>query len=120
LRQEKKTSSKKILHKIYFFFKKKIIIIKNIGSGKTITAELAILRLLKMRRGAKTIYIAPLKALARERLKDWQAKLQATLHISVLELTGFYFLLFFYFYFLFIFFLHCVYYKYFEELCALF
>jgi Lhr-like helicase len=45
------------------------------GSGKTITGELAILRLLNEHPGAKTIYIAPLKALARERLLDWQRKL---------------------------------------------
>jgi len=45
------------------------------GSGKTITGELAILRLLNEYPGAKTIYIAPLKALARERLLDWQRKL---------------------------------------------
>jgi activating signal cointegrator complex subunit 3 len=45
------------------------------GSGKTITGELAILRLLNTRPGAKTIYVAPLKALARERLEDWQRKL---------------------------------------------
>jgi len=33
------------------------------GSGKTITAELALLRLLKESPGAKTIYVAPLKVL---------------------------------------------------------
>ena len=36
--------------------------------GKTVTCEIALLRLLKNRRGAKAVYIAPLKALARERL----------------------------------------------------
>tara|TARA_A100001015_G_scaffold301046_1_gene387346 strand:+ start:4157 stop:4336 length:180 start_codon:yes stop_codon:yes gene_type:complete len=44
------------------------------GSGKTITCELAILRLLNTRPEAKTIYVAPLKALARERLMDWSKK----------------------------------------------
>ena len=38
--------------------------------------------------GAKAIYVAPLKALARERLEDWQKKLGKTLGLSVLELTG--------------------------------
>lgn len=46
----------------------------SLGSGKTITAELAILRLQRESPGAKTIYVAPLKALARERLQDWQRK----------------------------------------------
>ncbi|KAJ1427305.1 Sec63 Brl domain-containing protein, partial [Ochromonadaceae sp. CCMP2298] len=41
------------------------------GSGKTITGELAILRLLRESPGAKTVYVAPMKALARERLADW-------------------------------------------------
>ena len=82
-----------------------------IGSGKTITAELTILRLLQERPGAKTVYVAPLKALvrwhtyihthtythtyihtytvqARERLSDWQNKFQKGLGLSVLELTG--------------------------------
>ena len=36
----------------------------------------------------KCIYVAPLKALARERLKDWQNKLGGGLNLKVLELTG--------------------------------
>lgn len=58
------------------------------GSGKTITGELAILRLRRERPGAKSIYIAPLKALARERLSDWKSKLGDGLGMTVLELTG--------------------------------
>ena len=58
------------------------------GSGKTITGEIALLRLLTKRPGAKTVYIAPLKALARERLADWQKKFGSTLGLSVLELSG--------------------------------
>jgi activating signal cointegrator complex subunit 3 len=58
------------------------------GSGKTITAELAFLRLYSKRPQAKAIYVAPLKALARERLTDWQRKLGPTLGLSILELTG--------------------------------
>ena len=34
------------------------------------------------------VYIAPLKALARERLKDWKAKLGGGLGLTVVELTG--------------------------------
>ena len=79
-----------------------------LGSGKTITAELTILRLLRERpgghflflfnyfldisighiAGAKTVYVAPLKALARERLTDWQNKFGKHLGLTVLELTG--------------------------------
>jgi activating signal cointegrator complex subunit 3 len=58
------------------------------GSGKTITAELALLRLHTERPQAKAIYVAPLKALARERLQDWQRKLGDALNFSILELTG--------------------------------
>jgi activating signal cointegrator complex subunit 3 len=58
------------------------------GSGKTITAEIAILRMLSTAPGAKAVYIAPLKALARERLADWKKKLGGELGLSVVELTG--------------------------------
>ena len=58
------------------------------GSGKTITAEIAILRMLSTAPGAKAVYIAPLKALARERLADWKKKLGGTLGLTVVELTG--------------------------------
>ncbi len=58
------------------------------GSGKTVTAELAFLRLLRAYPGKKTVYVAPLKALARERLLDWQKKLGSKLGIRVLELSG--------------------------------
>ena len=48
------------------------------GSGKTAAAELAILRLLKEHRGRKVcVYVAPLKALVRERIKDWRKRLGA-------------------------------------------
>lgn len=58
------------------------------GSGKTMIAELAVLRLLRTQPGAKTVYIAPLKALARERLKEWREKLGKKLGLVVLELSG--------------------------------
>ena len=47
------------------------------------TAELAILRLIRERPGAKAIYVAPLKALARERLDDWRNKLGRGLGLQV-------------------------------------
>ena len=58
------------------------------GSGKTVTCEITILRMITKNPGAKAIYVAPLKALARERLEDWQNKLGKSLGLKVLELTG--------------------------------
>jgi len=58
------------------------------GSGKTIVAELAILRLNRVYPGKKTVYIAPLKSLARERLKEWKKNLGTKLGWTVLELSG--------------------------------
>lgn len=58
------------------------------GSGKTISAELTILRLLAAHPGSKTVYIAPLKALVRERIKDWGAGFCKTLGLRLVELTG--------------------------------
>ena len=58
------------------------------GSGKTITSELAILELIKNSPSSKVVYIAPLKALARERLIDWKKKLTSSLGLVVVELTG--------------------------------
>ena len=60
------------------------------GSGKTVCAELAMIQLLqspKLHRG-KIVYIAPLKALVRERLKDWSARFEKKCRFSVIELTG--------------------------------
>jgi hypothetical protein len=42
------------------------------GSGKTIMSELAMLRVFKNTPKCKIIFIAPLKALAKERIKDWK------------------------------------------------
>jgi len=59
------------------------------GSGKTIMSELAMLRVFSHYPDTKIIYIAPLKALAKERLIDWKKRLQdGPLKKSVLELTG--------------------------------
>jgi hypothetical protein len=44
------------------------------GSGKTVVAELAILRLFAKTSEGKVIYIAPLKSLSKERVKDWKQK----------------------------------------------
>lgn len=59
------------------------------GSGKTIMSELAMLRVFKNTPNNKIIFIAPLKALAKERIIDWKKRLeQGSLKKSVLELTG--------------------------------
>nr|XP_032829466.1 activating signal cointegrator 1 complex subunit 3 [Petromyzon marinus] len=58
------------------------------GSGKTVAAELAIFRIFNAHPGAKAVYIAPLKALVRERMEDWKVRLEQKLGKRVVELTG--------------------------------
>ncbi|XP_051173908.1 activating signal cointegrator 1 complex subunit 3 [Leptopilina boulardi] len=58
------------------------------GSGKTIAAEIAMFRLFKQYPEQKIVYIAPLKALVRERMKDWKIRLEQKLGKTVVELTG--------------------------------
>lgn len=58
------------------------------GSGKTIAAEIAMFRVFKQYPDQKVVYIAPLKALVRERITDWKVRLEEKLGKSVVELTG--------------------------------
>ncbi|KAL4422681.1 hypothetical protein ABPG75_008878 [Micractinium tetrahymenae] len=58
------------------------------GSGKTISAELCMLRCFSQHPGQKVIYIAPLKALVRERIKDWGQGFCRVLGKRMVELTG--------------------------------
>ncbi|XP_064473851.1 activating signal cointegrator 1 complex subunit 3-like [Ornithodoros turicata] len=58
------------------------------GSGKTIAAEIAMFRVFNVYPGAKIVYIAPLKALVRERIEDWKVRLRDRLGKKVTELTG--------------------------------
>ena len=58
------------------------------GSGKTIMAELAMLRIFRDHPNKKVLYIAPLKALAKERIIDWKKRIEGILHKKVVELTG--------------------------------
>jgi activating signal cointegrator complex subunit 3 len=52
-------------------------------------SELAMLRVFKNQPNSKIIFIAPLKALAKERIIDWRRRLQqGSLQKIVLELTG--------------------------------
>lgn len=58
------------------------------GSGKTISAELAMFRLFNTQPDMKVIYIAPLKALVRERMNDWRRRLVKQLGKEMVEMTG--------------------------------
>eukprot|EP00741_Cyanophora_paradoxa_P020260 tig00021238_g19554.t1 len=58
------------------------------GSGKTVVAELAMLRVFREHPGRKVIYIGPLKALVRERMEDWKVRLAGRLGKGLVELTG--------------------------------
>ena len=59
------------------------------GSGKTVIAELGILRMKRLHPKGIAVYIAPLKSLARERLREWQDRLGTPpLRWNVLELSG--------------------------------
>ncbi|KAJ0973942.1 hypothetical protein J5N97_015907 [Dioscorea zingiberensis] len=58
------------------------------GSGKTISAELAMLHLFNSQPDMKVIYIAPLKAIVRERMFDWRKRLVNQLGKKMVEMTG--------------------------------
>jgi replicative superfamily II helicase len=58
------------------------------GSGKTVSAELSMLRVFSHYPKEKVLYIAPLKALVRERIKDWGSGLCKQLGKAMVELTG--------------------------------
>ncbi|XP_064268864.1 activating signal cointegrator 1 complex subunit 3 [Passer domesticus] len=58
------------------------------GSGKTVAAELAIFRVFNKYPTSKAVYIAPLKALVRERIEDWKVRIEEKLGKRVVELTG--------------------------------
>lgn len=58
------------------------------GSGKTVACELAVWQTLRDNPGSKVVYIAPMKALVRERVKDWHPRLTGPLGLKLVELTG--------------------------------
>jgi len=58
------------------------------GSGKTVAAELAMWWAFRERPGSKVVYIAPMKALVRERVKDWGNRLARPMGMKLVELTG--------------------------------
>jgi len=58
------------------------------GSGKTIAAELAMWWAFREKPGSKVVYIAPMKALVRERVQDWRKRLTLQMGLKLVELTG--------------------------------
>lgn len=58
------------------------------GSGKTVAAEIAIFRVFNKYPNSTAVYIAPLKALVRERIEDWKVRIEEKLGKKVVELTG--------------------------------
>lgn len=58
------------------------------GSGKTVAAELAMWWAFRTYPKSKVVYIAPMKALVRERVDDWNARITKPLNLKLVELTG--------------------------------
>lgn len=58
------------------------------GSGKTVAAELAMWWAFREKPGSKVVYIAPMKALVRERVQDWRKRLTRQMGLRLVELTG--------------------------------
>lgn len=58
------------------------------GSGKTVAAELAMWWAFKTYPKSKVVYIAPMKALVRERVDDWSKRITKQLNLKLVELTG--------------------------------
>ncbi|KAK6462530.1 DNA-directed DNA polymerase [Scheffersomyces coipomensis] len=58
------------------------------GSGKTVVAELAIWHAFKQFPSSKIVYIAPMKALVRERVDDWRERICKNTKYKLVELTG--------------------------------
>ncbi|GMM30843.1 putative RNA helicase [Martiniozyma asiatica (nom. inval.)] len=58
------------------------------GSGKTVVAELAIWHAFNEFPGSKVVYIAPMKALVRERVDDWRERIQKNTSHKIVEMTG--------------------------------
>lgn len=58
------------------------------GSGKTVAAELAMWWAFREKPSSKVVYIAPMKALVRERVQDWRKRLTQKMGLKLVELTG--------------------------------
>jgi len=58
------------------------------GSGKTVCAEFAILRMLQHNPKGRCVYIAPLPAIAKIRFREWSEKFGQQLGLRVVQLIG--------------------------------
>lgn len=58
------------------------------GSGKTISAELAIWKAFRENSHCIVVYIAPLKALVTERADEWIRRLRGSIGINIVKMTG--------------------------------
>lgn len=76
-----------IFHTLYHT-SKNVLLGSPTGSGKTVAAELAMWWAFRERPKSKVVYIAPMKALVRERVKDWGKRLAQPLGLKLVELTG--------------------------------
>lgn len=78
-----------VFHTLYHG-KENVLVGAPTGSGKTLLAELAIWNALRSQatQSAKIVYVAPLKALLKEKLAEWREKMETNLGISVIELSG--------------------------------
>lgn len=76
-----------IFHPIYNS-KTNVLLGSPTGSGKTVAAELAMWWAFKTYPKSKVVYIAPMKALVRERVDDWNKRITKQLNLKLVELTG--------------------------------
>ncbi|KAK6532254.1 hypothetical protein TWF281_006446 [Arthrobotrys megalospora] len=76
-----------IFHTLYHS-KSNILLGSPTGSGKTVACELAMWAAFRDKPGSKVVYIAPMKALVKERVKDWRARIVGPMGIRLVELTG--------------------------------
>ncbi|KAF3939723.1 hypothetical protein ABW19_dt0207732 [Dactylella cylindrospora] len=76
-----------IFHTLYHS-KSNILLGSPTGSGKTVACELAMWAAFRDKPGSKVVYIAPMKALVKERVKDWGARIVHPMGLRLVELTG--------------------------------
>lgn len=76
-----------IFHTLYYT-SNNVLLGSPTGSGKTVAAELAMWWAFRERPGSKVVYIAPMKALVRERVEDWRKRLAIPMGLKLVELTG--------------------------------
>ncbi|EPS38085.1 hypothetical protein H072_8181 [Dactylellina haptotyla CBS 200.50] len=76
-----------IFHTLYHS-KSNVLLGSPTGSGKTVACELAMWAAFRDKPGSKVVYIAPMKALVKERVKDWGSRLVGSIGLHLVELTG--------------------------------